>query len=155
MNQQTLFDTPQQSLTSDDFYTPKWIFDQLAITFDLDVAAPTGGCHWIPATNYYDQQTNGLTSDWYGNVFMNPPFSKSINWVTKFIEHHNGIALLPMSKSKWFDLIWHDAQAITTLPRSLKFVDPKGGNGSIFIGSMLFAYGQHNVKALQNIGRVR
>ena len=155
MNQQTLFDTPQQSLTSDDFYTPKWIFDQLAITFDLDVAAPTGGCHWIPATNYYDQQTNGLTSDWYGNVFMNPPFSKSNNWVTKFIEHHNGIALLPMSKSKWFDLIWHDAQAITTLPRSLKFVDPKGGDGSIYTGSMLFAYGQHNVKALQNIGRVR
>ena len=153
--QQTLFNTVQHKLTSDDYYTPPWIFEKLAITFDLDVASPTGGCHWIPATNYYDQQINGLTTDWYGNVFMNPPFSKITPWVTKFIEHHNGIALLPMSKSAWFDLIWNDAEAITTLPSNLKFVDPKGGNGSIFIGSMLFAYGQHNVKALHNIGGVR
>jgi hypothetical protein len=155
MNQQTLFNTEQHNLTSDDYYTPKWIFDKLAITFDIDVAAPTGGCHWIPATNYYDQQTNGLTSDWHGNVFMNPPFSKPIDWVTKFINHANGITLLPMAKSAWFNLIWNDAQAITTLPSNLKFVDPKGGNGSISTGAMLFAYGKHNVDALHNIGRVR
>jgi hypothetical protein len=155
MNQQTLFNTKPHALTSDDYYTPKWIFDKLAITFDLDVASPTGGCHWIPATNYYDQITNGLTSDWHGNVFMNPPFSKPIDWVRKFINHANGIALLPMAKSAWFDLIWNDAQAITTLPSNLKFVDPKGGNGSILMGAMLFAYGQHNVNALHNIGRVR
>ena len=153
--QQTLFNTVQHGLTSDDYYTPPWIFEKLAITFDLDVAAPTGGCHWIPATNYYDQQTNGLTSNWYGNVFMNPPFSKPIDWVNKFMQHANGIALLPMSKSYWFDLIWHDAQGITSLQSNLKFVNPTGASGSIFTGAMLFAYGQHNVKALQNIGRVR
>jgi hypothetical protein len=71
MNQQTLFNTPQQQLTSDDYYTPGWIFDKLQITFDIDVAAPTGGCHWIPAKQHFDQQTNGLTSAWHGNVFMN------------------------------------------------------------------------------------
>jgi len=155
MTQHTLFDTPQTELTSDDYYTPKWIFDKLNITFDLDVAAPTGGCHWIPATNYYDQQTNGLTSDWYGNVFMNPPFTKITPWVTKFVQHANGIALLPMSKSHWFDQLWSYADACLVLPQNLKFVDPKGGNGSIFIGLCLFAYGQHNVNALHNIGRVR
>ena len=155
MSQHTLFDTQQTELTSDDYYTPKWIFDKLAITFDLDVAAPTGGCHWIPATNYYDQQTNGLISDWHGNVFMNPPFSKPQPWVNKFMQHGNGIALLPMAKSNWFDLIWHNAEAITALPANLKFVDPKGGNGSISIASILVAYGQQNVDALHNIGRVR
>jgi len=155
MTQHTLFDTQQTKLTSDDYYTPKWIFDKLNITFDLDVAAPPGGCHWIPATNHYDQQTNGLTSDWHGNVFMNPPFSKPIDWVNKFMQHANGIALLPMSKSKWFDNIWADQNAMLILPQNLKFVDPKGGNGSIFMPSCLFAYGQHNVDALHNIGRVR
>jgi hypothetical protein len=153
--QQTLFNTVQHGLTSDDYYTPPWIFEKLAITFDLDVASPTGGCHWIPATHHYDQQTNGLTSDWYGNVFMNPPFSKITPWVTKFIEHHNGIALLPMSKSHWFDCLWLDADGCLVLERSLKFINPTGKDGGIFIGSMLFAYGQHNVKALHNIGRVR
>ena len=153
--QDTLFNTQQHGLTTDDYYTPAWIFDKLAITFDLDVAAPTGGCHWIPATNYYDQQTNGLTSDWYGNVFMNPPFSKPNEWVNKFMEHANGIALLPMSKSAWFDQIWHDAQGITSLQSNLKFVNPTGGSGSISMPTLLVAYGQHNVNALHNIGRVR
>jgi hypothetical protein len=155
MNQQTLFNTPQQNLTSDDYYTPGWIFDKLQITFDLDVAAPTGGCYWIPAKQHYDQQTNGLTSNWFGNVFMNPPFSKPQPWVDKFIQHANGIALLPMSKSKWFDQIWSDQNAIVALPPNLKFVDPKGRNGSIFMPSILVAYGQTNIAALNNIGRVR
>ena len=153
--QQTLFNTVQHGLTSDDYYTPQWIFEKLAITFDLDVAAPTGGCHWIPAKHHYDQQSNGLTSNWFGNVFMNPPFSKPSEWVTKFMQHANGITLLPMAKSAWFDHIWIHAEAVTQLPSNLKFIDPKGGNGSISIGSMLFAFGQDNVKALHNIGRVR
>ena len=152
--QDTLFNTKQHGLTSDDYYTPKWIFDKLNITFDLDVAAPPGGCHWIPATNYYDQQTNGLTSDWYGNVFMNPPFSKPNDWVHKFMQHANGIALLPLSKSQWFEKIWNDQNAIVNIPR-FTFDDPKGGNGSIFMPTCLVAYGQDNVNALHNIGRVR
>jgi hypothetical protein len=110
----------------------QWIFDKLAITFDLDVAAPTGGCHWIPATNYYDQQTNGLTSDWYGNIFMNPPFSKINDWVTKFVQHANGIALLPMSKSH--GLINYGMTLKHNNPyRKPKICNPKGGNGSIFM----------------------
>jgi hypothetical protein len=155
MNQQTLFNTPQQQLTSDDYYTPPWIFEKLAITFALDVASPTGGCHWIPATNHYDQETNGLTSDWYGNVFMNPPFSKPQPWVDKFMQHANGIAVLPMSKSKWFDQIWAHQNAIVVLPQNLKYIDPKGSNGSIFMPSILVAYGQQNITALHNIGHVR
>jgi len=155
MNQQTLFNTPQQNLTSDDYYTPAWIFDKLKITFDLDVAAPTGGCYWIPAKQHYDQQTNGLTSDWFGNVFMNPPFSSSKPWVDKFVEHANGIAILSMSKSKAFDRIWNDQNGIVVLPYDLKYVDPRGGNGSIFMPSIIVAYGQINIAALHNIGRVR
>ena len=155
MNQQTLFEMPQQQLTSDDYYTPAWIFEKLQIQFDLDVAAPTGGCHWIPAKNYFDQQNNGLTSNWYGNVFMNPPFSKPQLWVNKFMDHANGIALLPVSKSKWFDQIWADQNAIVVLPQNLKFIDPKGSNGSIPVHTILVAYGQTNIAALHNIGHVR
>ena len=155
MNQQTLFNTPQQQLTSDDYYTPKWIFEKLQITFDIDVAAPTGGCHWIPAKQHFDQQTNGLTSTWHGNVFMNPPFSKPQPWVEKFMQHANGIAVLLMSKSKWFDQIWAHQNAIVVLPQNLKFVDPKGSNGSIFMPVILVAYGQQNMTALHNIGHVR
>ncbi len=155
MSQQTLFNISQKEFTSDDHYTPKWIFDRLQITFDIDVAAPTGGCYWIPAKQYYDQQTNGLTSDWYGNVFMNPPFSKTTPWVEKFIHHANGIALLPMSKSKWFNPIWNNADGVVILPYDMTFVKPNNKRGSIFNLTLLFAFGKNNVDALHNIGRVR
>ena len=155
MTQQTLFNGLQHQLTSDDYYTPKWIFDKLQITFDIDVAAPIGGCHWIPAKHHFNQETNGLTSPWYGNVFMNPPFSKPQPWVDKFMQHANGIAVLPMAKSKWFDQIWAHQNAIVVLPWNHKYVDPKGSNGSIYMASILVAYGQQNITALQNIGYVR
>ena len=155
MNQQTLFNIAQKEFTSDDYYTPKWIFDKLQITFDIDVAAPTGGCHWIPAKHYYDQQTNGLTSDWYGNVFINPPFSKTTPWVHKFMQHANGIALLPMSKSKWFNTIWNNADGIVILPYNMTFITPTNKRGSIFNLTLLFAFGKNNVDALHNIGHAR
>ena len=153
--QQTLFNTVQHGLTSDDYYTPKWVFDKLNITFDLDVAAPTGGCHWIPAKHHYDQETNGLTSDWYGNVFMNPPFSKPKPWVHKFINHKLGIAILPSSNGKWFNEIWDSAEAITIFDSNIKFHSPNKQLLSIPTRTFMFAFGKHNVNALHNIGRVR
>jgi len=35
-----LFGQPQDQKTSDDYYTPKWIFEALNLRFDIDVAAP-------------------------------------------------------------------------------------------------------------------
>jgi hypothetical protein len=40
MNQEALFSMPQESFTTDDYWTPKWIFDALKVQFDLDVACP-------------------------------------------------------------------------------------------------------------------
>ena len=40
------------AITSDDCYTPRWVFDAMGLEFDLDVAAPVGGpwhvpCRWV------------------------------------------------------------------------------------------------------------
>ena len=40
MTQPRLFNTRQEGVTSDDYFTPKWIFDALGIEFDIDVACP-------------------------------------------------------------------------------------------------------------------
>ena len=54
-----------------DWYTPPHIFDGLGV-FDLDPASPVGGVSWIPALQYYTLEDDGLTSDWYGRVWLNP-----------------------------------------------------------------------------------
>lgn len=84
---------------------------------------------------------------------MNPPFSKLTPWVHKFVEHGNGICLLPYSKSKWFNHMWSDLSGIVSLPREkAAFVQ-----GDIFLPCFLGAMGNQCLEALQNskIGRVR
>jgi len=150
MEPDTLFPMPQTARTSDDYWTPKWVFDALGITFDLDVACPPEGPAHTPCRAYYTQETNGLTSPWHGTVWMNPPFSNANPWVRKFIEHANGIALTVVGKSAWCDTLWNTADAIVLLPRSMAF-----DQGAIFLPTMLSAYGKQNAQALANIGRVR
>jgi len=152
-----LFPVTQETYTSDDYYTPKWIFDALGVHFDLDVACPPQGPLHTPCSAYYTQETDGLLSPWRGNVFMNPPYSKATPWVKKFMAHKNGIALLPMAKSQWFNDIWNDCEGITVLPYKLIFEHADKLKGSIFLPAMLAAYGTANVKALNNskISRVR
>ena len=152
LNQEALFPMPQQASTSDDYWTPKWIFDALNIEFDLDVACPPDGPAHTPAKAYYTQETDGLLSPWYGNVWMNPPYSKTTPWVHKFIEHGNGICLVPFARSAWANKLWDDCEAVLMLPSTFKF-----DQGSIFIQTMLAAYGETNVNALKasGLGRVR
>ena len=153
--QLTLFNEPQEHLTRDDYYTPKWIFDALNLTFDIDVASPPNGPPFTPCHRYFTKKDDGLSQEWRGLIFMNPPYSKATPWVNKFINHNNGIALLPTAKSNWFDLLWKSDAALVALPGTLKFNDPKGGNGSIFIATVLAGFGEKSIKALANIGKIR
>ena len=152
LNQHALFPMPQEANTSDDYWTPKWLFDALGITFDLDVACPPSGPPHKRAHAFYTQETDGLASDWYGNVWMNPPFSKTTPWVHKFMEHRYGICLVPFARSAWANKLWDDAEAVIMLPSTFKF-----DQGSIFVQTMLAGYGDINVKAIRQsgLGRVR
>lgn len=143
------------SRESDEQYTPRWIFETLDITFDLDVCAPKGGVEWIPAANHYSIEDDGLTQDWYGTVWMNPPFSQATPWMQRFMSYRNGIALSVMSKSKWFNNLWSSDAAIVPLPSSLKFVLPDGTPNSIFNPICLSAFGHDCIEAVNRIGLAR
>jgi len=153
--QLSLFGISQTELTSDDYYTPKWIFDALRLTFDIDVASPPNGPPNTPCRKYFTQIDNGLTQPWNGSVYLNPPFTEITPWVNKWLNHANGVLLVPMSKSKWFNNLWNSNAAIIALPYNLKFDDPTGGRGSIFIACIMAALGEANIKALHNMGKVR
>jgi|TARA_Y100000034_G_scaffold128570_1_gene183440 hypothetical protein len=108
---------------TDEWYTPKWIFDELNIEFDLDVCSPDGGIPWIPAINYYTKTDDGLSQPWVGTVWCNPPFSNAKPWIEKFVEHGHGVALCPVSKTRWFDkVVLNPDVEIQILPSTLKFV---------------------------------
>lgn len=119
-----------------EFYTPSWIFKAILKylphlecpgKFSLDPASPQG---LTPAQVHYSEK--GLEQPWFGTVWMNPPFKTCQLWVSRFMSHGKGVALLPVSKSLWFDKILMNPDAkVVHLPSNLLFDLPNGKQASI------------------------
>jgi phage N-6-adenine-methyltransferase len=70
--------------SSDCWYTPLYIVElilKVLGVIDLDPCADDG--KHIPATYHYTAADDGLTKEWHGRVFMNPPYSHPGKWMTK------------------------------------------------------------------------
>jgi hypothetical protein len=81
------------AVTSDDCYTPKWVFDAMGLRFDLDVAAPVGGPWHVPCDRYYTAEEDGLSCPWNGLVWCNPPYSNFGAWVERFTAHDRAVLM--------------------------------------------------------------
>ena len=155
MIEQRLFTEQQIGFTSDDYYTPKWVFDALGLHFDLDVASPPGGTD-VPCNHYFTQADDGLAQDWFGRVWCNPPFSGASKWVEKWIEHQNGVLLVQSSKAKYFNWLWEsNAKCVSTDHKFLFATPGQGGRRDVYMPILIWALGNKNIQALNNIGKVR
>lgn len=143
--------------TTDDYYTPPYIFKALGVEFDIDVCAPLGGVPWIPAKRSLTVIEDGLVTPWDGLVWCNPPYSGIHPWVNKLLDHGNAIALLPTSKGIWFRKAWNGADGVLSPWKEIRFIKSDGAPTGIMTSLMLFAFGQSNVAALEasGLGRVR
>ncbi len=141
-------------VANDDIWTPKWVFDQLNCQFDLDVASSPLSTH-VPAHHKYTEVDDGLTSPWFGRVWMNPPYSNPTPWVEKWREHANGLAFLPTPKALWFMNLWHDSRvSIAMFNKHMKFVKPDNSTHGIFMNTVLVSIGEGNRKYLENLQNV-
>lgn len=136
---------------SDEWYTPKYIFDALGVVFDLDVAnAAVGGAH-VPCRASFG--TDSLERAWSGFVWMNPPYGGRNGlapWLDKFITHSNGIALVPdRTSAPWFQAAAARMDAILFVSPKIKFErsDSSVGN-SPGTGSALMGLGATALSAL-------
>lgn len=121
--------------------------------FDLDPCAPINA-PFYHAPNFYTILDNGLSKDWKGRIFLNPPYGKDMElWLEKLKKHGNGIALLfARTETKcFFENIWYNADAILFLKGRIKFYHINGiQGGTPGAPSVLIAYGTNNVEALKN-----
>lgn len=97
----SLFSVPVQSQESDERYTPAWVFEHLGLAFDLDPCSPPDGLGFVPAAHKYTAQDDGLAHEWFGMVWVNPPFSNSAKFADRFITHANGVFLGPVANGRW------------------------------------------------------
>ena len=139
---------------TDDWYTPRYIFDALGERFDLDVAAPRLGPRHVPANDWHCDTVNGLTARWDGFVWMNPPFggrNALAPWLDRFFAHGNGIALTPdRTSAPWWQDAHARADAVLFTRGRVNFERPDGSIGkSPGSGVTLWAAGDRAVQALR------
>ena len=144
---------------NDELYTPKYIFDALNVEFDLDVCAPHEGPLHTPTKRHICACCgDGLTDPWEGFIFMNPPYSKPAPWIDKFIEHGNGIAVLPMNgNGKWVRTIWNSEARTILMPPNVPFINREGVSKLSWYAISLWGIGDQGIKALQHceFGNIR
>jgi hypothetical protein len=139
---------------SEEWYTPERVFTALGCKFDLDVASPGKSVvHWLPASRHFTIADNGLEQDW-GDAFvwMNPPYGPTLpQWLEKFREHGNGIALVvDRTSTGWWQTLCSNADLILQVNKKIDFMRPSDEPGTNALGSTLAAYGQKAVQALTN-----
>lgn len=136
-----------------EWYTPPYIIDSLGGKFDLDPCAPA--TEWHTADRCYTKEINGLSKDWEGRVFLNPPYSNPIikHFVRRLADHGNGIALLyaRCDNKMFFEDIFNRATSIKFLCDRIYFLRPDGSKGDRpGCGSVLIAYGSECDELLRN-----
>lgn len=143
---------------SDEWYTPKYIFDALGCRFDMDVAAPWVGRNrlHVPTDVFLSETLLPLEDvSWFGFVWMNPPYggrNSLTPWLDKFVKHGNGVALVPdRTSAPWFQAAAPLMDAILFVSPKIKFERPDGTLGEQPAnGTALMAIGAKGVGALNN-----
>ena len=97
---------------TDIWLTPLDLIRPLGV-FDLD---PCGESFHKTAKTIYTE--GGLSKDWFGRVWLNPPYSEVEKWLDRLVEHGSGIALVFAR----MDVKW----AHKILPQATSVFFPKG-----------------------------
>lgn len=100
-------------MSSDERGTPSYIIEaarEVMGTIDLDPASCATANEVVRAARYYTKEQDGLTQPWFGNVWLNPPFSNPL--CRLFMErlpeeYHAGritqaVAIVNASSGRWF-----------------------------------------------------
>lgn len=145
----SLFHHDHHKSKTDGWATPQAFVEPLSDAvggFDLD---PASGAEAEPhAEETYTAAENGLASEWFGTVWLNPPFSEKTDWLEKaYREYHDGnvelaLILLPVDTStQWFHDYVTEADLLWFKEGRLKFRGGGGRNRNPNFGVMIAVYG--------------
>ena len=137
--------------------TPKYIIESLG-EFDLDPCSAINQ-PWPMAKKSYTEKDDGLSKDWFGKVFCNPPYGPHVGkWLSKLADHGDGIALIfARTETKQFvENVWKRASGIFFIHGRLRFFDENGnqGVGNAGAPSCFVSYGNRCKDLLRDLNSI-
>lgn len=148
MNQNSNFNTNTENKES--WLTPPYIIKALGY-FDLDPC-----CHypmpWKTASRMISPPNDGLNEEWFGRVWLNPPYGrKTFDWLEKLSWHKSGVALIfARTETKGFHReIWEKAHSVAFFKGRLNFHKEDGTKGGTANApSCLVSYSKEDTLAI-------
>ena len=140
-------------MLKDEWLTPPEIIQALG-KFTLDPCSPILR-PWSTAENHYTINDDGLSKEWFGRVWCNPPYGlEASKWLKKLSEHQNGIALIfaRTETRMFFEYVWSKAVGILFIEGRLYFHHVDGSRAKANAGapSCLIAYDNENAIKLRD-----
>jgi hypothetical protein len=132
--------------------TPPELIEKLG-PFDLDPCAAPSPRPWPTASRHIELPEDGLSADWSGHIWLNPPYSFAAwKWLDKLAAHGDGIALIfaRTETAGFVSQVWEKATGVLFLHGRLYFYRPDGSRAGANSGapSCLVAYGQRAAEKL-------
>lgn len=140
-----------QNSGDNEWYTPIEYIEmsrKVMGSIDLDPATNIKANEIVQAKNIYTINKNGLINEWYGNIFLNPPYSVDLinKFIDKLIEELKNInqCILLVNNATdtiWFQKIVHFCSGICFPKGRIKFYKPNSNKCSPLQGQCFLYFG--------------
>lgn len=141
----------------DEWYTPPKYIEaarEVLGTIDLDPASNDFANQTVKASTYFTEEINGLEQEWFGNVWMNPPYSTALltKFADKLVESDISQAIVLVNnatETAWFEKMVSKASAILFHKGRIRFVKRDGEHGAPLQGQAFIYYGDNPERFLE------
>ena len=134
---------------NNEWYTPADIIDaarKVLGTIDLDPASSEIANQTVGATAFYSVEDDGLSKEWRGNIWLNPPYSSGL--IEKFVDKLIGsdfkaaiVLVNNATDTEWFCRLAASAAAVVFPKGRVKFLKPDGTPGAPLQGQAILYFG--------------
>ena len=136
---------------NNEWYTPSEYIEaarKVMGSIDLDPASCELANSTVMADKIYTAEDDGLSQEWYGNVWLNPPYAGDL--IGKFadkaseMEYRQAIILVNnATETAWFNTLIDKASAIVFPKSRVKFYLPDGRTGAPLQGQAVVYIGNN------------
>jgi len=143
-----------QNTGENEWYTPlKYIESAKKVmrNIDLDPASSKIANNIVKAKYYFSKENNGLLQKWWGNIWLNPPYSQPLinQFSDKFVNEIENIGQACIltnnaTETKWYQNFMKYSNVICFITGRINFIDIDGNNsGKPLQGQTIIYYGNN------------